>query len=196
VVMPKTRRYHGPPEILPGALEADKQQVLMEMYEDFVLDLYKGVHMTQITMNQDYCDIHCQLLDDLQTLMVDEGSGCRVEFPLGAVSKAHRVVKNDDKWCSAGSSTGSTPMPPLPLISAEHIVSVEFTRQRLAFVFDSIAAAQKFLICMELVIRRAKELRIESFDGVKKYPTIPAHVSHKTSTQYCLSLFQGTGDPR
>merc|ERR1719229_2160907 len=100
--------------------------------------------MTQLTSNQDYSDIHCQVLEDLQTLKVDQGSGSIIEFPLSAVSKVYRIVKNDDKWYSAGSLTGPTPVPPLPLANAEHIVVVEFMRRKLAFVFNDMAAAQRF----------------------------------------------------
>lgn len=196
VKMPRMRRYHEPPGCPPKTPEYEKQRILVKMYEAFVVNLHKGVRMTQITMNQKYSDIHCQLLDDLQTLTVDEDNGCRVQLSLCDVSKMHRVVKNADKQTSGGISTagisiGSTPMPPLPLMIAEHIASVEFTGQRrrkLSFVFGSLAAAQKFLICMELLIRRAKELRI----GVKKYPMMPPrhrHISQLNSSQHHLVLF-------
>merc|ERR1712232_1089571 len=108
--------------------------------------------------NQDYSEIHCQILEDLQTLKVDQGSGCIIEFPLAAVSKVYRIVKNCDQWHSAGPN-----LPQGVLDSrAEHIVVVEFMRRKLAFVFDEIAAAQSFLMCMELLIRRAQECRRET----------------------------------
>merc|ERR1711979_167432 len=99
------------------------------------------------------------ILGDLQTLKVDQSSGCIIEFPLTAVSKVYRIVKNDDKWYSAGSLNGPTPMPPLPLSNAEHIVVVEFMRRKLAFVFNDMKPALNFLMCMELLIRRAQEFR-------------------------------------
>merc|ERR1712038_1779535 len=102
----------------------------------------------------DYSEIHCQILEDLQTLKVDEGSGCIIEFPLGAVSKVYRIVKNDDRWHSAAEMTGSASMPPS---NAEHIVVIEFMRRKLAFVFGEMSAAQSFLMCIELLIRRAQE---------------------------------------
>merc|ERR1719321_2505265 len=120
------------------------------------------MHLTQLTVSQEYSDIHCQLHDDLQTLKVDQGSGCIIEFPLSAVSKSYRIVKNDNKWFSAGSLSGPTPLPPLPLSNAEHIVVVEFLRRKLAFVFNEMAPAQNFLMCMELLIRRAQESRQEA----------------------------------
>jgi hypothetical protein len=138
-----------------------RRQELLRVYQDFVIELHKGLHMTQLTSHQDYSDIHCQILEDLQTLNVDQGNGCIIEFPLSAVSKVYRIVKNDDKWYSAGSLNGPTPMPPLPLSNAEHIVVVEFMRRKLAFVFNEIEAAQRFLMCMELLIRRASECRQE-----------------------------------
>jgi len=122
------------------------------------MDLHKGIHLTQLNSNQDYSDIHCQIMEDLQTLKVDQGSGCIVEFPLGSVSKVYRIVKNDDKWYSAGTSGGPSPMPPLPLSNAEHIVVIEFMRRKLPFVFNDIGTAQRFLMFIELVIRRAQEI--------------------------------------
>lgn len=161
VQLPQMRRYPVPPSCTQDDTEDVRLRELLRIYQEFVLDLHKGVHMTQLTSNQDYSDIHCQILEDLQTLKVDQGSGCIIEFPLGAVSKVYRIVKNDDKWYSAGSLTGPTPMPPLPLSNAEHIVVVEFMRRKLAFVFNEMTAAQSFLMCMELLIRRAQEARQE-----------------------------------
>lgn len=159
IKLPMLRRYPVPPGLSPEDSEEKRREELLRMYQEFVLDLHKGIHMTQLTSNQDYSDIHCQILEDLQTLKVDQGSGCIIEFPLSAVSKVYRIVKNDDKWYSAGSSTGPPPLPPLPLSNAEHIVVVEFMRRKLAFVFNDIGSAQGFLMCIELLIRRAQESR-------------------------------------
>lgn len=161
VQLPRMRRYPVPPSCVPEDTDERRLQELLKVYQEFVLDLHKGIHMTQLTATQDYSDIHCQILEDLQTLKVDQGSGCIIEFPLSAVSKVYRIVKNDDRWYSAGSLTGPTPMPPLPLSNAEHIVVVEFMRRKLAFVFSDIITAQSFLMCMELLIRRAQECRLD-----------------------------------
>mmetsp|Transcript_1210 Transcript_1210/g.3033 ORF Transcript_1210/g.3033 Transcript_1210/m.3033 type:complete len:296 (-) Transcript_1210:87-974(-) len=166
--LPKLRRYPLPPGSSGDDPEDVRQANLLKTYQDFVLDLHRGLHMTQLTASQDYSDIHCQLLEDLQTLKVDQGSGCIVEFPLRQVSKVYRIVKNDDKWYNAGSLTGPTPMPPLPLSNAEHIVVVEFMRRKLAFVFNDIKAAQRFLMCIELLIRRAQEEKKASENGLRR----------------------------
>uniref|UniRef100_A0A7S2MBG6 Uncharacterized protein n=1 Tax=Alexandrium andersonii TaxID=327968 RepID=A0A7S2MBG6_9DINO len=137
----------------------------MRCYREFVLDLHRGMHLTQLSATQEYSDIHCQVLEDLQTLKVDQGSGCIIEFPLSAVSKVYRIVKNDESWHSAGSLTGPTPIPPLPLSNAEHIVVIEFMRRKLAFVFLDIAAAQRFLMCIELLIRRVQECQEAAMSG-------------------------------
>lgn len=155
--LPKLRRYPVPATCSMDDPEDVRRAELLRTYQDFVMDLHKGLHMTQLTSSQEYSDIHCQILEDLQTLKVDQGSGCIIEFPLGAVSKVYRIVKNDDKWYSAGSLTGPAPMPPLPLSNAEHIVVIEFMRRKLAFVFSDIKVAQQFLMCIELLIRRAQE---------------------------------------
>jgi hypothetical protein len=168
VKLPTLRRYPVPPGSSLDDPEDVKRTELLRVYQDFVLDLHRGLHMTQLTASQDYSDIHCQILEDLQTLKVDQGSGCIIEFPLRQVSKVYRIVKNDDKWYNAGSLTGPTPMPPLPLSNAEHIVVVEFMRRKLAFVFNEIKAAQSFLLCIELLIRRAQEDRNGAEGGLRK----------------------------
>ncbi|CAJ1363613.1 unnamed protein product [Effrenium voratum] len=157
IQLPRLLRYPLPPDCLPDEPEDKRRAALLQVFQDFVLDLHRGMHMTQISSSQEYSDIHCQILEDLQTLKIDQGSGCIIEFPLIAVSKVYRIVKNDDRWFSAGSLTGPTPMPPLPLSNAEHIVVVEFMKRKLAFVFCDIVASQRFLMCMELLIRRAQE---------------------------------------
>lgn len=165
--LPTLRRYPLPSGCSSDDSEEVRRSELLRVYKDFTVDLHKGVHMTQMGVNQDYSDIHCQILEDLQTLKVDQGSGCIIEFPLSAVSKIYRIVKNDNRWFKAGSLTGPSPMPPLPLCNAEHIVVVEFMRRKLAFVFTDMEAAQGFLMCMELLIRRAQEM---CSDGAQMLP--------------------------
>lgn len=159
--LPWLRRYPVP----PGCTETDDEETrraeLLVIYQAFVLELHKGVQMTQMTPNQEYSLIHLQILEDLQTLQVDQGSGCIIEFPLRAVSKVYRIVKCEDRWLSAGGN-GSTPMPPLPLTQNEHIVVVEFMKRKLAFVFGSITEAANFLTCMELLVYRAQECADEA----------------------------------
>uniref|UniRef100_A0A7S1L890 Uncharacterized protein n=1 Tax=Alexandrium catenella TaxID=2925 RepID=A0A7S1L890_ALECA len=157
--LPRMRRYPIPPGCSMDDPDEQIQEELLRTYREFVLELHKGIYMTQLTSSQEYSDIHCQILEDMQTLKVDQGSGCIIEFPLTAVSKVYRIIKNDDKWYSAGSLTGPTPMPPLPLSNAEHIVVVEFMRRKLAFVFSDMPAAQRFLMGIELLIRLAQENR-------------------------------------
>jgi len=122
------------------------------MYQEFALDMHTGMYLTQLTSNRDYSDIHCQLMEDMQTLKLDQSNGRIIEFPLTGVSKVYRIVKNDDKWYSAGS-----PLPGLPNSNTEHIVVVEFMRRKLAFVFKELQMSQRFLMCMELLIRRAQQ---------------------------------------
>lgn len=153
--LPVLHQYPVPPNC--GADEDDemRHQKLLSTYQDFALDLHTGMYLTQLTSNRDYSDIHCQLMEDLQTLKLDQSNGRIIEFPLTGVSKVYRIVKSDDKWYDAGS--GPQPVPILPFSNAEHIVVVEFMRRKLAFVFKEIQASQRFLMCMELLIRRAQQ---------------------------------------
>lgn len=155
--LPSMGRYPLPLSCNPEDPEEDRRAELLRVYQDFVMELHDGVHMIQLTPQQHYADVHCQVSEDLQTLKVDQGSGCIIEFPLTAVSKVYRVVKNDDKWYGAGSLMGPTPMPPLPLSNAEHIVVMEFMRRKLALIFPDMGAAQNFLMCIDLMVRRSQE---------------------------------------
>lgn len=151
--LPTLHHYPAPPGVGPEASEEAKQQKLLETYQDFVLDLTVGMYLTQLTSNRDYSDIHCQLMEDLMTLKLDQCNGRIIEFPLTSVSKVYRIVKNDDKW---NANNDKVQVPPLSL-QTEHIVVVEFMRRKLAFVFDEILTSQRFLMCMELLIRRAQQ---------------------------------------
>mmetsp|Transcript_95475 Transcript_95475/g.275064 ORF Transcript_95475/g.275064 Transcript_95475/m.275064 type:complete len:306 (+) Transcript_95475:185-1102(+) len=153
--LPRLRRYPVPPGCSSDDPEEVRREELQRTYREFVIDLHRGIHMTQLTSTQDYSNIHCQILEDLQTLKVDQGSGEIIEFPLGAVSKVYRIVKNDEKF--NGAFAGSSAL----LSRAEHIVVVEFMRRKLAFVFNEIQVAQRFLMCIELLIRRAQEFQAE-----------------------------------
>lgn len=148
--LPALHTYPLPPNSSPEEGEEIRKQKLLELYQEFALDLHAGMYLTQLTSNRDYSDIHCQLMEDMCTLKLDQSNGRIIEFPLTNVSKVYRIVKNDDKWYSASSV-------PAPSVSTEQIVVVEFMRRKLAFVFKDMQVAQRFLICMELLIRRAQQ---------------------------------------
>jgi len=147
--LPSLRQYPNLPTMAADDSEDAKRGALLHAFQDFVLDLYKGLRMTQLTASHEYSQIHCQLAEDLQTLRVDRNNGCIIEFPLGAVSKVYRVVRSDDKWYNASNA------PAL----AEHIVVIEFARRKLAFVFVDMMAAQHFLFCTEMLVRRSQEVQ-------------------------------------
>jgi hypothetical protein len=150
--LPSLHTYPVPPNSAPEDSDQERRRKLLEMYQEFALDLHTGMYLTQLTSNRDYSDIHCQLMEDMTTLKLDQSNGRIIEFPLTNVSKVYRIVKNDDKWYTAG-----TPLPGSASSTAEQIVVVEFMRRKLAFVFTDLPVSQRFLICMELLIRRAQQ---------------------------------------
>lgn len=150
--LPALHTYPIPPNCSPEEREEERKRRLLEMYQEFALDLHTGMFLTQLTSNRDYSDIHCQLMEDMVTLKLDQSNGRIIEFPLTSVSKVYRIVKNDDKWYAAGS-----PLPGAGAGPTEQIVVVEFMRRKLAFVFKELQVSQRFLICMELLIRRAQQ---------------------------------------
>lgn len=150
--LPSLHTYPMPPTSSPEEEEEVRKKKLLEMYQEFALELHTGMYLTQLTSNRDYSDIHCQLMEDMTTLKLDQSNGRIIEFPLTNVSKVYRIVKNDDKWYHAG-----TPVPGAATANTEQIVVVEFMRRKLAFVFKELQVSQRFLICMELLIRRAQQ---------------------------------------
>jgi len=172
--LPSLHTYPVPPNCSPDDAEEVRKDKLLEMYQEFALDLHTGMYLTQLTSNRDYSDIHCQLMEDMTTLKLDQSNGRIIEFPLTNVSKVYRIVKNDDKWYSAG-----TPLPSASPLNTEQIVVVEFMRRKLAFVFKELQVAQRFLICMELLIRRSQQKQaLRSLT-----PTFPPQ--HSQSRQQC-----------
>lgn len=167
VRLPAMMRYPVPLHCSPDDPEEVRISELLRIYQVFVMDMHRGVYMTQVTMTDEYSDIHCQLSEDMTTLRVDQGSGCIVEFPLPAVTRMYRVIRNDGKVFSGGTPTGPVPMPPLPMVNAEHIVVVEFMKRKLVLVFTQMADAQSFLMCMELLVRISQEADAFHVEGAR-----------------------------
>lgn len=149
--LPRLSMYPVPPNSGPGESEEVQRSKLLHMYQEVAMDLHTGMYLTQLTASRDYSDIHCQLMEDLTTLKLDQSNGRIIEFPLTNVSKVYRIVKSDDKFYTPGH------LVPAQNSKSEHIVVVEFLRRKLAFVYNEVHSAQRFMICMELLIRRAQQ---------------------------------------
>merc|ERR1740138_297245 len=97
--------YPVPPSCTADDSEEHRKRKLLEMLQEFAIDLHTGMYLTQLTSNRDYSDIHCQLMEDMTTLKLDQSNGRIIEFPLTNVSKVYRIVKEDEKWYAAGTPT-------------------------------------------------------------------------------------------
>lgn len=150
--LPRLQTYPVPPNSSPDDSAEERNKKLLQMYQEVALELHTGMYLTQLTADRDYSDIHCQLMEDMTTLKLDQSNGRIIEFPLTNVSKVYRIVKNEDKFYTPG-----TPVPPERAAKSEQIVVVEFLRRKLAFVFKELHISQRFMICMELLIRRAQQ---------------------------------------
>merc|ERR1719242_2674271 len=141
--LPRMQVYPVPPGCSQHEQEHEKRRQLLEMYQGFALEMHRGMYLTQLMADLSYQDIHCQLMEDMATLKLDQSNGRIIEFPLANVSKVYRIVKNNDKWYTAG-----TPLPgSSPNGNTEQIVVVEFMRRKLAFVFKEVLVSQRFLTC-------------------------------------------------
>lgn len=147
--------------------EEDSFTRLTEMYKEFTLDLYAGTFVTQLISTGDYGETHCQLMEDLMTLKLDQRNGCIVEFPLTCVTKMYRAIRCDRKLFKPGPS-----VPEKLPSNARHIVIMCFhQRHQLVFVFTGLEETKRFITCMELLVRTAKRY---SEDTLGETPT-PAH---------------------
>lgn len=170
--LPQLAMYPKPPSVESGDTDEDKRMKLLAMYREFASDLHTGMHLMQLTSSRDYSEIHCQLMEDLTILKLDQSNGRIIEFPLINVSKVYRIVKSEDKWYTPGSALLGS------VSNSEQIVVVEFMRRKLAFVFRDLAVSQRFLICMELLIRRAQQK--ESGKAMRSLtPTFPPQIQGK-----------------
>jgi hypothetical protein len=104
--LPELPQYPLAPGVTATDSEETRHQMLLEMYQEFALELHAGTFLRQLTSTRQYANIHCQLMEDLQTLKLDQSSGRIVEFPLSGVSKVYRIVRDDDKWRYTTPSSG------------------------------------------------------------------------------------------
>jgi hypothetical protein len=146
---PVMKQYRAPPNCSHDDSEDVRKAALYEMYQAFAVDLHAGMYLTQLTSSREHSEIHCQLMDDLVTLKMDQSNGHIVEFPLTSVSKVYRIMNEEAR--RAGDTQGED--------AAGHLVVVEFMRRKLCFVFPEVKVAQRFLISLEMLIYRAQQQR-------------------------------------
>jgi len=143
--LPYMKVYPLPPNCSSSDGEDVERGKLLELYRQFAMELYTGMYLTQMTSNHEYANIHCQLMEDMMTLKMDQDNGCIIEFPLTAVLRVYRFNAYEPNISEQGEDF------------MEHIVVVEFMRRKLLFVFGEHQVSQRFLACLELLIRRAQQ---------------------------------------
>jgi len=136
---------------------------------DLVVDLLMGLYFTQLTDCGRYADIHCQLTADLKTLNFDLGNGRIIEFPLVAVKKVFRLWVRGNRLSTAECKCSQE--------VSEHIVMVEFVSRKLAFVFEAVSDAECFMVCIEMLQRRAHQLE-----------SMPAHSASQVKQEVVASF--------
>jgi len=153
IQLPRLRRLTRGYE---GERNPEHQQELLLLFQDFVLELVSGLYLTTQTDSKEYADIHCQLHHDLQTLTLNLGGDCVTEYPLTGISKIYRIIKHRDNF-SAKRAVEANPLTSFPFQKMEHVVVLEFRHRKLPFVFAEELPAQRFLLCLELLIWRVQE---------------------------------------
>merc|ERR550537_912887 len=58
---------------------------------DFILEMHAGIHLMQLRPHS-CCQIHAQLMDDLKTLKLDQGTGYNRVPSLSSIKVAERRV--------------------------------------------------------------------------------------------------------
>jgi len=163
--LPALESYPTPPDCRGDEDEELQRRRLLDMYQGFAMELHRGMYLTQLMADRTYSDIHCQLMEDMMTLKLDQSNGRIIEFPLANVSKVYRLTKSAGKWYPAERHT-------VPH-NAEQIIVVVFSKRKLAFVFKELKTCHRFMLCLELLIWRAQQ-----YEGVSllksSYPCRPS----------------------
>ncbi|CAD7962533.1 unnamed protein product [Amoebophrya sp. A25] len=135
--------------------ESEKNyRALSDVFRGFVFDLYNGTYLTQLTSVSEKQLVHAQLLDGHRILALSQGSGRIVEFPLLSLSRIYRISSaNATRMLQ---DTGGVGVP-------GHIVILEFSERKLAFLFGDAASSQRFLICFELLVRRTQQVAKDDY---------------------------------
>ena len=94
---PKTSYFIQDLTIIEGNEEYQERDVLLGIFREFALDLNRGRYLTQLGSNQDYSVIHCQVMDDMQTLKVDQGNGFLAAGFYGKIGIRQLVCQQDQK---------------------------------------------------------------------------------------------------
>eukprot|EP00392_Amoebophrya_sp_AT5.2_P000760 g761.t1 len=153
-----------PPSNLPrktseDELRTEKRKVLLGMYRDFVAQtvLHGGATLDRVSSGgQSYYQRKPVVVslaassprepDDIKYLRLDESDGRLVEFPLRAISDIYRLQKQNLNLNTQQRSVDSFSF-------VDNIVVVEFLKRKLAFAFADSQQCQKFIACLNCVIK-------------------------------------------
>eukprot|EP01069_Polyplicarium_translucidae_P008129 Polyplicarium_translucidae@DN3187_c0_g3_i1.p1 len=99
IALPSLNLYPAPPgETNAHSLNQDQRRdALASLYRHFVLDIIRGLYLTQITAGREYATIHCQLADDFSSLILDQNDGRLIEFPLDSVRTVYVLVRTVER---------------------------------------------------------------------------------------------------
>jgi len=172
--LPVMDNYPDPPDFRPDETQKERERRLLEIYRGFALELHRGRYLTQLMGDRSYAEIHCQLMEDMSTLKLDQNNGRMIEFPLANVSEVYRLTKVKGKWQPAEKHASS------PLAAnSEQIIVVVFCKRKLAFVFKDLDSCSRFMLCLELLIWRAQQL--EGYPLIRASFSKCCPASHKVS---------------
>eukprot|EP00916_Digyalum_oweni_P015786 GHVL01025933.1.p1 GENE.GHVL01025933.1~~GHVL01025933.1.p1 ORF type:complete len:203 (+),score=46.21 GHVL01025933.1:33-611(+) len=154
IQLPKCDQYPLPPGVSRNQINdpTEEKRLLLEAFRDFVLELNKGMILSQLSSNRECSDIHCQLYKNLDILKFDQNNGRIVEFPLRNIIKLYEISKSsvDLRWHTSREDAFHDRIQQSDK-QTEHVVVVEFTKRKLAFVFRDPILADKFLITLQLL---------------------------------------------
>lgn len=69
-------------KLLNGYTASEKRRFVTTMFKKFVVELTRGAFFTHLTSSYEYTTLFCRLEDTLETLILDQNNGRRIEFPL------------------------------------------------------------------------------------------------------------------
>eukprot|EP00923_Selenidium_pygospionis_P049378 GHVN01085036.1.p1 GENE.GHVN01085036.1~~GHVN01085036.1.p1 ORF type:complete len:464 (+),score=91.98 GHVN01085036.1:419-1810(+) len=164
---------------------SEARKRVSQLFKFFVADLFTGIFLSQLhfkrvisntgqPVSMENCSpLHCKLLDDLSTMVLDQHSGKLVLLPLEDVKNVETIFRNvpprqalsrsaiDSTAHSISTdpltlSTPSSESVEINAINEEYVMTISMKGNKLAFVFVDRLQAARYSTCFKILVHFAR----------------------------------------
>jgi hypothetical protein len=143
---PTTLVYQLAARCVPNGKDPEAQlKTFRLLYNDFLQDLLCGMFLQLLADGSRVENIHCKVLTDGPTMVLDRDGGTLIHFPIEDVTNMTLMrlrIAEEEKGAYN---------------NFNFIVVFHFYQRRIAFAFREHQVAQRFLACFELLVRNVKQ---------------------------------------